>query len=148
MWKGVGLGMLSRGNVRDVDLITFSMIFCELLRGYLKYLTGNGFWEETNMDEKDRQFIETLFIKQTEEFKHHVSAVAENFDLKIGLIGEGHQMLSDKLERIEARIDHVDSKIDKVELVLTGRLNKIAADVAAHRADTEAHHGVYRVKES
>ena len=52
------------------------------------------------MDEKDRQFIEVLFIKQAQQFKEHVSAVEENFDLKLGIISDGHQMLPEKLEHI------------------------------------------------
>ena len=100
------------------------------------------------MDEKDRDFIETLFVKQAEQFQRHVSSVSESFDLKIGMLADGHQSLTEKLERIEASIGQVDMKIDKVELSLTQNLNKIAGDVAAHRADTEEHHGIYRVKES
>ena len=100
------------------------------------------------MDEKDKQFIEALFAKQTDLFQRYVSVVAENSDHKLSLVSEGHQMLFDKLEVIEASIRQVDSKVDRVELSLTDKLNRIAADVSAHRADTEAHSGVYRVKES
>jgi hypothetical protein len=85
------------------------------------------------MDDKDKCFIEGLFIKQTEQFQQYIGVFAENFDHKLAIDAEGHQMLSDKLERVESGLG---LKIDK-----------IAAEVAAHRADTEAHHGVYRVKE-
>jgi hypothetical protein len=37
----------------------------------------------------------------------------------------------------------VNQKVDKLEVKVDG----IAADLAAHRADTEAHHGLYLVKE-
>ena len=85
------------------------------------------------MDDNDKQFIETLFTKQTEQFQRYISAIAENFDHKLGLIAEGHQMVSDKLDSVEARLDK--------------KLDALAADLAVHRLDTEAHHGMYRVKE-
>lgn len=85
------------------------------------------------MDEKDQRFIEGLFVKQTEQFQHYLGVIAENFDNKLAIVAEGHQMLADKLERVESGLG---LKIDK-----------IAAEVSAHRADTEAHHDIYRVKE-
>ena len=100
------------------------------------------------MDEKDKQFIEKLFIKQTEQFQLYVGAIAENFDHKLVLVSEGHSMLAEKMDRIEMRIDRVETRIDQVEAGLGAKIDRVAADVAAHRADTEAHHGIYRVKES
>jgi|GEM_PF-2297696 len=85
------------------------------------------------MDHDDKQFIEALFTKQTEQFQRYVSAIAGNFDHKLGLIAEGHQMISDKLDRVESRLEK--------------KLDALAVDLAVHRADTEAHHGIYRVKE-
>ncbi|MCF6266932.1 MAG: hypothetical protein L3J57_10350 [Desulfuromusa sp.] len=86
------------------------------------------------MDENDKRFIENLFVKQTEQFQEYIGVISENFDHKLAIIAEGHQMLSEKLERVESSLG---LKIDK-----------IAAEVTAHRADTEAHHGVWRVKEA
>jgi len=100
------------------------------------------------MDDKDKQFIEALFAKQSDHFQRYVSVVAEKSDHKLSLVSEGHQMLFEKLEVIEASIRQVASKVDRVELSLTDNLNGFATDVSAHRADTEAHSGVYRVKES
>jgi hypothetical protein len=85
------------------------------------------------MDEKDKRFIEELFVKQTEQFQQYIGIMAENFDHKLAIVAEGHQMISEKLERVESNLG---LKIDK-----------ISAEVTAHRADTEAHHGVYLVKE-
>ena len=86
------------------------------------------------MDENDKCFMEELFVKQTEQFQQYIGVISENFDHKLAIVAEGHQMLSEKLERVESSLG---LKIDK-----------IAGEVIAHRADTEAHHGVYRVKES
>ena len=99
------------------------------------------------MDQDDRDFIELLFTKQGEQFQQAVHAISESFDLKIGLLAEGHQSLAHKLDRVEARVEQLDAKIDGVELRLTGKLNKLSADLAAHRSDTEAHGNIYSVKE-
>lgn len=85
------------------------------------------------MDEKDQQFIEGLFIRQTEQFQQYLGIIAENFEHKLAIVSEGHQMLSEKLDRVESS--------------LALKIDKIADEVTAHRADTEAHYGIYRVKE-
>lgn len=98
------------------------------------------------MDEKDKRFIEELFIKQTEQFQQYIGIMSENFDHKLALVAEGHQMLSEKLERVESGLV---LKIDSVEKNLSARIDAVAVDLKSHRADTEAHHGgVYLVKES
>ena len=66
------------------------------------------------------------------------------------------QTLNKKIDGVEdkltKKIDDVEEtltkKIDGVEVSLTNKIDGVAADLKAHRADTEAHHGVYRVKES
>ncbi len=77
-------------------------------------------------------------IKRIEEmFKHHMGMMSEDFQHKLDIVVEGHQMLAEKIDRLEVRMDRLETKVDGV-----------ATDLAAHRTDTEAHHGVYRVKES
>lgn len=85
------------------------------------------------MDENDQRFIEELFAKQTEQFQEHIGVLSENFEHKLAIVAEGQQMLSEKLTRVESGLG---LKIDKV-----------ADEVIAHRADTESHQGAYRVKE-
>ena len=86
------------------------------------------------MDDSDFKKIEKMF-------KHHVGIMSEDFQHKLDIVVEGQQMLSEKIDRLEVRVD-------VVEVNLSRRLDAVAADISAHRADTEAHHGVYRVKES
>lgn len=45
-------------------------------------------------------------------------------------------MLVEKVDRLDVRIDSLEAKVDGVAL-----------DLIVHRTDTEAHHGMYRVKE-
>jgi hypothetical protein len=85
------------------------------------------------MDENDKRFIEELFVKQTEQFQQYLGVIVESFDHKLTAVAEGHQMLSEKLVRVESN--------------LVQKIDKIAAEVTAHRIDTEAHLGIYRVKE-
>ena len=118
------------------------------------------------MEESDRQFIAELFRRQEERLEERFATLEERFatqeerfrkhedkiqhsldlfvnhiDVKIGLLGEGQQMLAERLDRVEHELKQ---EIGKVDL----RVTRLAADLSAHRADTEAHHGVYRVKES
>jgi hypothetical protein len=103
------------------------------------------------MDEKDLRAIETLFEKQTAQFQGYLGIVGENFQHKLDLVVEGQQMLADKLEatRVELKeeIQKVDARLTVVEARLEKKIDAVAADISAHRKDTEAHHGVYRVKE-
>ena len=45
------------------------------------------------------------------------------------------------------KIDAVAVDLKATDKRLSGKIDGVAADLKAHRADTEAHHGVYRVKE-
>lgn len=115
------------------------------------------------MDEKDFQRIEKLFtrlsedfdqklVKQSGSFQRGLGVMTDDVQHKLDLVVEGQQMLAERMDRMEERLDE---RIDQVEkrLVLTEanlgkKVDAVAADLAAHRADTEVHYGVYGVKES
>jgi cytochrome c556 len=108
------------------------------------------------MDEQDFARIEQLLTKLSDDFSQKIDNLSEEFgnnleaqsedfhrwigvqggrlQHKLDLVVEGHQMFAETLERVES--------------TLPLKIDKIAAEVAAHRADTEVHHGIYRVKES
>ena len=96
------------------------------------------------MTSNDYARLEQLLKRQAseldEKLAQHVTAISESFDHKIGLIAEGHitlhQAIQDLARKTDERFDLVDFKIDAV-----------ATDLKAHRNDTEAHGGIYRVKE-
>ena len=96
------------------------------------------------MDSADVNSIERIMInfkdEIKEEFRHQLGIQSEAVQCKLDLVVEGHQMLSEKLDRVEERLD---GRIDCV----VRKLDAVAADLSAHRADTEAHPPVYRVKE-
>ena len=91
--------------------------------------------------------------------KENLEVILEDINSKFNLVLEGHEVLRSEIRELsrktDERFDLVDlkfsalnQKIDAVDLKLSKRLDGLAADLSAHRADTEAHHGVYRVKES
>jgi actin-like ATPase involved in cell morphogenesis len=93
------------------------------------------------MDAEEIKKIDEIFKRHvdvvTENFKHHVGVMYEDFQHKLDIVVEGHQMLAEKIDRMDVRLERVEDKVDAV-----------TTDLAAHRADTEVHGTVYRVKES
>ncbi|WP_298272089.1 hypothetical protein [Geobacter sp.] len=101
--------------------------------------------------------------------KESLEILLEDIRSKFDLVLEGHEVLRGeirelgrktderfdlvdlKIDTLNKKIDEVDErlnkKIDEVEEKLGKKIDAVAVDLAAHRADTEAHHGVYRVKE-
>jgi len=101
--------------------------------------------------------------------KEYLEMILENMDSKFDLVLEGQESLRKemhgirdelsekidmntfKVEALNKKIDGVDErlnkKIDGVEGRLSEKIDGVAADLKAHRADTEAHHGVYGVRE-
>ncbi len=116
------------------------------------------------------QLFKTQAAELDEKFARHVTAISESFDHKIGLIADGHitlhQAIQDLARKTDERFDLVDfkidavaadlkatdqrinNKIDSVEERLSKKIDAVATDLKAHRADTEAHGNIYRVKES
>ena len=101
--------------------------------------------------------------------KEHLEILLESINSKFDLVLEGHAALDEKFskrfnelgEKIEfnsfkidvlnKKIDDVEDrlnkKIDDVEERLGAKIDAVTDDLAAHRSDTEVHHGLYRVKE-
>jgi len=98
--------------------------------------------------------------------KEHLQIILEDINSKFNVVIEGYNALDRKIDNLEKRNDErfdlLDFKIDTVNTHLTKRidavatdlrttnakLDSVAADLKAHRADTESHGGIYRVKES
>jgi hypothetical protein len=90
--------------------------------------------------------------------KDHLEVILENIDSKFDLVLEGHGSLhkeiretrtelKKEIELCNFKIDTLNKKIDRVDEKLNQKIDSVAIDLKSHRADTEAHHGVYRVKE-
>ena len=87
----------------------------------------------TTFDKKLGQFRKEFRQEINEDFKHHVGILSEDFSGKLQLVAEGHQMLSEKLDRVEERLEK--------------KIEAVAVDLTAHRADTEGHKKGYMVRE-
>ena len=72
------------------------------------------------MDESD-------FVKIDSMIARHVGTFAESVQHKLDLVVEGHQMLSEKIDRVEARLD---KRIDCLE----HKLDRVAADLGEVKA--------------
>ena len=120
------------------------------------------------MKEQDFERIEGMIAR-------HVGTFGDSIQHKIDLVVEGHQMLSEKIDGVETRLnrrmDCLEHKLDvvaakgdvtakKLDTVaaraeetatkldeVSSKLDAVAADLKAHRADTEAHRTVYQIKE-
>jgi len=102
--------------------------------------------------------------------KENLEILLEDISSKFDLVLEGHEVLRHeiretrtelkkdidlcnfKIDTLNQKIDAVDEKlskkIDAVDEKLSKKIDAVADELKAHRADTEAHHGVYLVKES
>jgi len=103
-----------------------------------------------------------LVLEGHQVLRHDIRRVEETLSEKIDensarikintdMIRSNADMIKALDEKLSKRIDAVDEKltnrIDSVEESLGTRLDAVAANLKAHRADTEAHHGIYRVQE-
>ncbi|MBW6511769.1 MAG: hypothetical protein K0A93_06580 [Desulfuromonadaceae bacterium] len=98
--------------------------------------------------------------------KAYLEVVLEDINSKFDLVLEGHELLrseirdlsrktDERFDLVDFKIDTLNQKIDAVaadlkatDIRLSDKIDGVATDLKAHRDDTEAHHGVYRVKES
>ena len=98
--------------------------------------------------------------------KENLEILLEDMNSKFELMIEGDQSLNSKIDdlsrKTDERFDLVDFKFgilnQKIDAVsadlkatdkrLSDKIDAVATELKSHRADTEAHHGVYLVKES
>jgi outer membrane murein-binding lipoprotein Lpp len=108
--------------------------------------------------------------------KDHLEIILEDIQGKFDLVLEGHAALDKKIDKkfdqlsekidinsfkIDAlhqtvkqnsrKIDALDKKVEKNSRkidVLDGKIDAVAADLKAHRQDTEAHPGILKIKKS
>lgn len=90
--------------------------------------------------------------------KANLEILLEGLRGKFDLVLEGHsslhkridiaeQNLNDKISLVDFKVGVLNQKIDGVRDELGQKIDAVAADLASHRRDTEAHLSVYKVKE-
>ena len=97
----------------------------------------------TVVDQRFGQFKEEI----TDEFSHQRGMLLDNFQHKLDIVVEGHQMLDEKIDRLDERVDGMDAKIDRLDERLVRvekKVDGVAEDLAEHRRDTEAHKSGYK----
>jgi hypothetical protein len=85
------------------------------------------------MTEKDFEKIDSMIARR-------VGTFADSIQHKLGLILEEQRMLSEQLNGWRADLESSNR-------IRQQKLDAVAADLSAHRADTEAHRKVYKIKE-
>ncbi|MBD1399401.1 hypothetical protein [Pelovirga terrestris] len=84
--------------------------------------------------------------------KDHLQIIPEDINSKFNVVIECYNALDRKIDNLEKRHDErfdlLDFKIETVNNHLSKKIDAVAADLKAHRADTEAHGNIYRVRES
>ena len=88
------------------------------------------------------------------EIRDLAQKTEERFDLvdfKIDTLNQKIDAVDEKLtrkidtvdEKLTRKIDDVADDLKATDARLGGKIDAVASDLKAHRADTEAHHGVY-----
>ena len=102
--------------------------------------------------------------------KNHLEILLEDIRGKFDLVLEGHdtlrkeirgtrEELCEKINLVDFKVETLNQKIDGVRDGLTRKIDgvrdelgqkidAVAADLSAHRADTESHRAGYRISES
>jgi outer membrane murein-binding lipoprotein Lpp len=89
----------------------------------------------------------------------NLEIILEDIRGKFELVLEGHaslrqeirntrEELSEKIDLVDFKVETLNRKIDDVDARLSGKIDAVAADLKAHRSDTEAHPKLYRVQEN
>ena len=79
--------------------------------------------------------------------KDGLEILLEDIRGKFDLVLEGHSSLQKCIENAEQNLNDKISLVDFKVGVLNQKIDVVAADLTAHRRDTEAHPAVYKVKE-
>ena len=93
-------------------------------------------------DQKTEQFkdeITQAFQQHGEDMRRQFSMVVEGLDKNINIVAEGHQMLSEKLDRNAAEIRGDINKLDRRMDGMEHKVERLADDLAEHRNNTETH---------
>ena len=103
-----------------------------------------------SIDSKFQLVLEghSSLANQIRDTRQELLERADLTDFKLDLL---NKKIDEVDERLGKKIDDVDlklsKKIDDVDVRLSKKIDTLSADLKAHRADTEAHHGIYMVKE-
>jgi hypothetical protein len=90
--------------------------------------------------------------------KDHLEVLLEDIREKFDLVLEGHDVLRKDIgslrnevrenkDETNFKLDALHQSVENVREELSGKIDNVAADLAAHRADTESHPKEYKVSD-
>jgi len=101
--------------------------------------------ESVRDERQERVLFQKALSNQIREVDQRLGNQIREVDQRLGAkIESGDQRLEAKIDGVEQRLG---DRISQVETNLRLEIRGIAADLAEHRADTEAHRAPYRVSE-
>ena len=96
-----------------------------------------------------------LVLEGHEGLRHEIRELARKTVERFDLVDLKFEAMNNKIGTVEAKLNNkidavatdLNQKIDTVAADLSQKIGMVAAELNEHRDNTEAHHGVYRVKE-
>jgi len=85
------------------------------------------------MDENDLKQVEDIFAR-------HIGILVENFQHKLDIVVEGHQVLYDKIDHVQQELTGLTARVDRIELVVL-RLEQHQANLEQRQANLEQRQG-------
>ncbi len=88
--------------------------------------------------------------RQIEGAREEAREATQRLEFKIDVVNLKVDRLEKRVDRLEQRFDGLEQRFDGLEQRFDGlekKVDGLALELAEHRRDTEAHGGVYRVKE-
>jgi hypothetical protein len=79
--------------------------------------------------------------------KEHLEVLLEDISGKFDLVLEGHEMLREEIRGVREESNAKHEQTAFLLKALGAKLDAVATDLSAHRKDTEAHGGLWQVKE-
>ena len=93
-----------------------------------------------------------LVLEGHDTLRKEIRGTREELCEKINLVDFKVETLNQKIDGVESRLSNeiraTNQKIDSVEARLSEKIGAVAADLSAHRADTEGHRAGYQVSET
>jgi hypothetical protein len=78
--------------------------------------------------------------------QNHLEILQEDIRSKFELVLEGYSVLNNKIDAFRAESNEKHDQTAFLLKAMSGKIDNVAADLSAHRTDTEAH-SLYQVRE-
>ncbi len=83
----------------------------------------------------DERKLRDILAEQEANIKRHVGVLVEETDRKFGIVSEGYQGLSDKIDTVSAKVDGASDRLDR----LSDKLDVEIANVRKELGEIRVH---------